>query len=102
MLACAKIGAIHSVVYGGFSVDSLAGRLEDSESKVAVTQDGARLNGKIVELKKIMDEALQRTHVEHQVVVVQRSGEPVSMTEGRDLWYHDLMKDPRPAYAPPR
>jgi len=93
MLACAKIGAIHSVVYGGFSVDALAGRLEDSESKVAVTQDGARLNGKIVELKNIMDQALERTHVVQKLVVVRRTGEPVAMKEGRDLWYHDLMKD---------
>src|SRR5205814_7231408 len=58
MLACAKIGAIHSVVYGGFSVDALAGRIDDSASKVAVTCDGAFLNGKIVQLKKIMDDAL--------------------------------------------
>ena len=60
MLACAKIGAIHSVVYGGFSVDSLAGRIDDSQSRIAVTCDGAFLNGKTVELKKIMDDALTR------------------------------------------
>jgi acetyl-CoA synthetase len=93
MLACAKIGAVHSVVYGGFSVEALAGRIEDSESKVAVTQDGARLNGKIVELKSIMDQALERTHVVQKVIVVQRTAEPVHMQEGRDYWYHDLMKD---------
>jgi acetyl-CoA synthetase len=95
MLACAKIGAIHSVVYGGFSVDSLAGRIEDSASKVAITCDGACLNGKIVELKKIMDEALTRCPTVEHLVVVQRTGAPVSMTEGRDRWYHELMADPQ-------
>src|SRR5512138_3373212 len=60
MLACAKLGAIHSVVYGGFSVDALQGRIEDSESKVVVTADGGFMNGKIVELKKTVDEAVRR------------------------------------------
>ena len=59
MLACAKIGAVHSVVYGGFSVEALHGRLEDSESNVCITCDGSYMNGKIVELKRIVDEALQ-------------------------------------------
>ena len=58
MLACAKIGAIHSVVYGGFSVEALHGRIEDSQSNVVITCDGGYMNGKIVELKKIVDEAL--------------------------------------------
>jgi acetyl-CoA synthetase len=92
MLACAKIGAVHSVVYGGFSVEALAGRIQDSESRVAITQDGARLNGKIVELKNIMDQSLERSHSVEKVVVVRRTGEPVQMREGRDIWYHDLMK----------
>ncbi len=94
MLACAKLGAIHSVVYGGFSVDSLAGRIDDSQSKVAVTCDGAFLNGKIVELKKIMDEALTRCPSVEKVVVVKRTGQEVNMQAGRDLWYHDLMAKP--------
>ncbi len=93
MLACAKIGAVHSVVYGGFSVEALAERIADSESKVLVTQDGARLNGKIVELKNITDASLERTSIIKHVVVVRRTGEPVNMKEGRDFWYHDLMKD---------
>ena len=61
MLACAKIGAVHSVVYGGFSVEALHGRIDDSESRVAITCDGGYMNGKIVELKKIVDEALRRS-----------------------------------------
>jgi len=94
MLACAKIGAIHSVVYGGFSVDSLAGRIDDSKSKVAVTCDGGFLSGKIIELKKIMDEALTRCPTVKSVVVVRRTEQNVNMAAGRDYWYHELMAKP--------
>ena len=94
MLACAKLGAIHSVVYGGFSVDSLAGRIDDSQSRVAITCDGAFLNGKIVPLKQIMDEALTRCPAVEHLVVVQRTSESIGWVEGRDQWYHDLMADP--------
>ncbi len=94
MLACAKVGAIHSVVYGGFSVEALHGRIEDSESKVIITADGGYMNGKIVELKKIVDEALTRTAAPENVVVVRRTGKPVNMEAGRDYWYHELMSLP--------
>ena len=94
MLACAKIGAIHSVVYGGFSVEALHGRIEDSQSKLAITCDGAFLNGKIVPLKEIMDEALKRSPTVENVIVVKRTGHEVNMEAGRDLWYHDLMSLP--------
>lgn len=94
MLACAKLGAIHSVVYGGFSVDALAGRIDDSQSRLAITCDGAFLNGKIVQLKQIMDEALTRCPSIEHVVVVKRTDAGVAMQAGRDLWYHDLMADP--------
>ncbi len=94
MLACAKIGAVHSVVYGGFSVEALHGRIEDSQSKVAITADGAWLRGNTVKLKDIMDEALQRAPTVQTVIVVRRTGEPVHMEPGRDLWYHDLMNLP--------
>jgi acetyl-CoA synthetase len=91
MLACAKIGAVHSVIYGGFSVEALHGRIEDSESNVVITCDGGYMNGKVVELKKIVDEALQRTaYVEH-VIVYKRTGQDVHMESGRDYWWHDLM-----------
>ena len=92
LLACAKIGAIHSVVYGGFSVDALAGRIDDSQSKIAITQDGANLAGKIVELKQIMDAALEKSPSVQKCVVLKRVGHNVQMKAGRDLWYHDLMK----------
>ena len=94
MLACAKIGAIHSVVYGGFSVDALQGRIEDSESKVVVTADGGFMNGKVVELKKIVDDAVRHAPTVETVIVVQRTGHEVRMEAGRDYWYHDLMKLP--------
>jgi acetyl-CoA synthetase len=91
MLACAKVGAVHSVVYGGFSVEALHGRIEDSQSNVVITCDGGYMNGKIVELKKIVDEALRRTaYVEH-VIVYKRTGQEVLMESGRDYWWHDLM-----------
>jgi acetyl-CoA synthetase len=94
MLACAKIGAIHSVVYGGFSVDALRGRIDDSESKVVLTADGGYMNGKLVELKKIVDDAVRRCPTVETVIVVQRTLQEVRMEPGRDYWYHDLMKLP--------
>ncbi|MCL5070403.1 MAG: acetate--CoA ligase [Actinobacteria bacterium] len=94
MLACARIGAIHSVVYGGFSVEALHERLEDSQSKVLIVADGAFQRGKIVELKKIADEALQRAATVESVLVVKRTGQEINMEFGRDMWYHELMHLP--------
>jgi len=91
MLACAKVGAVHSVVYGGFSVEALHGRIEDSQSNVVITCDGSFMNGKIVELKKIVDEALKRCATVEHVIVIKRTGQPVTMESGRDYWYTDLM-----------
>ncbi len=94
MLACAKLGAVHSVVYGGFSVEALHGRIEDSESKVVITCDGGFMRGKIVDLKGIVDEALQRSPTVEHVIVHRRTGHQVSMEPGRDYWYHDLASLP--------
>jgi acetyl-CoA synthetase len=94
MLACAKIGAIHSVVYGGFSVDALQGRIEDSQSRMVITADGGWMNGKIVELKKMVDEALKRCPSVESVIVVKRTGQEIRMEPGRDYWYHELIKLP--------
>jgi acetyl-CoA synthetase len=94
MLATAKIGAVHSVVYGGFSVEALHGRIEDSESKVIITADGGNMNGKIVELKKIVDEALKRSAAPENVIVVKHTGKEVNMEPGRDFWYNELMTLP--------
>jgi acetyl-CoA synthetase len=94
MLACAKIGAPHSVVYGGFSVEALAERIEDAESRVLITSDGGWLRGKIVPLKDIADEAMSRQPTIEACIVVKRTGQDVYMEPGRDYWYHDLMSLP--------
>ena len=94
MLATAKVGAVHSVVYGGFSVEALGERIEDSESKVLITADGGYLRGKIVPLKEIADEALQRCGTVEHVVVIRRTGEPVHMEQDRDYYYDELMALP--------
>ncbi|MCP4357782.1 MAG: acetate--CoA ligase [Chloroflexi bacterium] len=94
MLACAKIGAMHSVVYGGFSTEALLGRIEDSKSKVLITCDGAWLRGKIIPLKKIANEAVDRAGTIQSVICVKRTGQDVEMVHDRDYWYHDLMKLP--------
>jgi len=94
MLACAKIGAIHSVVFGGFSVDSLQGRIEDSNSNLVITCDGSYQNGKVVQLKQIVDDALKRCPSVQNVIVVRRVGNEVNMETGRDHWYHELAEQP--------
>jgi len=94
MLATARIGAVHSVVYGGFSVEALHERLEDSQSKVLIVADGSYQRGKVVPLKEIADEALQRAATVESVLVVKRTGEKINMEAGRDFWYHDLMSLP--------
>jgi len=95
MLACARVGAIHSVVFGGFSADSLRDRINDSQCRLLVTADGGYRRGQIVGLKKVADEAVADTPSIEHVVVVQRVGEKIAanMQAGRDRWYHDLMKD---------
>jgi len=94
MLACARIGAIHSVVYGGFSVEALYERIDDSKSKVLITADGANHKGKIIPLKDIADEALKRAATVEHVLVVKHANNNVSMEFGRDLWVDDLMQLP--------
>jgi acetyl-CoA synthetase len=94
MLACAKIGAAHSVVYGGFSVEALAERIEDAQSRVLVTADGGWLRGKIVCLKDIADEAIARQPTVETCVVVKRTGQDIYMEAGRDYLYGDLMSLP--------
>ena len=94
MLATAKIGAIHSVVYGGFSEQALADRITDARSKVVVTCDGAWLRGKTVNLKDITDEAVNRSPIVQKVIVYKRTGQDVHMAPGRDFWWHELMSLP--------
>jgi acetyl-CoA synthetase len=94
MLATAKIGAIHSVVYGGFSTEALADRIEDAQSRVLVTADGGWMRGKTVNLKQIADEAVKRSGFVEHVIVVRRTGQEVFMETGRDYFWDDLMSLP--------
>ena len=91
MLACARIGAAHSVVFGGFSAHSLRDRINDAEAKVLITADGGYRRGDVFALKPVADEALADTPTITDVVVVRRGGNEVAMQDGRDHWYHDLM-----------
>ena len=93
MLACAKIGAAHSVVFGGFSAEALRERINDAKAKVLITADGAWRRGTVVALKASVDDALTGTPTIEKVVVVERVGKaaPISMKPGRDLWWHDIV-----------
>ena len=91
MLACARIGAAHSVVFGGFSSQSLSDRINDAEAKVLITADGGYRRGEVFPLKPAADEACESTPTIEHVVVVKRGGNDVDMAEGRDHWYHDLL-----------
>jgi acetyl-CoA synthetase len=100
MLACARIGAPHTVVFGGFSAEALAGRINDAEAKVLITADGGWRRGKAVGLKQHADDALVDTPSVESVLVVRRLGESVYMLEGRDHWWHDIVER-QPAHCPP-
>jgi acetyl-CoA synthetase len=94
MLATAKVGAMHSVVYGGFSTEALADRIEDAQSRVLITSDGSWMRGKTVNLKQIADEAVKRSGFVEHVIVARRTGQEVSMETGRDYWWDELMSLP--------
>jgi acetyl-CoA synthetase len=94
MLSCAKIGAAHSVVYGGFSVEALAERIEDAQSRVMVTADGGFRRGMPTDLKGIANEAMKRSPTIEVCITVKRTGEETFMENDRDFWYHDLMSMP--------
>jgi acetyl-CoA synthetase len=90
MLACARIGAVHSVVFGGFSPEALHGRIEDCASRFVVTADGGRRSGKLVPLKANVDAALAKGGDVEAVLVVRHLGEAIEWTDGRDHWFHEL------------
>jgi acetyl-CoA synthetase len=100
MLACARIGAVHSVVFGGFSPESLKGRILDCDAKVIITADEGIRGGKIIPLKKNVDEALQGCPGVKHVIAVRHTRNTVPFTEGRDHWYHELMKHASPECPP--
>ncbi|MDY6910454.1 MAG: acetate--CoA ligase, partial [Thermodesulfobacteriota bacterium] len=93
MLACARIGAIHSVVFGGFSPDSLADRIQDCDARIVITSDEGLRGGRKVPLKANTDEALDKCPEVDRVIVVRHTGGDVNMVAGRDLYWHELMKD---------
>jgi acetyl-CoA synthetase len=92
MLACARIGAVHSVVFGGFSSAAIKDRLHDSQAKVVITADGGYRRGAIVQLKKNVDEALKDDTQVEKVIVFRRANNEISITEGRDVWWHREME----------
>jgi acetyl-CoA synthetase len=100
MLACARIGAVHSVVFGGFSPDSLASRVQDCDSVLVITADEGRRGGRTVPLKSNADEAMKSCPTVKNVIVVRNTGHAVAMQEGRDLWYHEICAA-APAECPP-
>ncbi len=91
MLACARIGAAHSVVFGGFSAQALIDRITDAEAKLVITADGGYRKGNVVPLKKNADDAIAQTNTVEKVLVVQRTKQQVAWTEGRDVWWHDVV-----------
>ena len=100
MLACARIGAAHSVVFGGFSSDALADRIIDAQAKIVITQDGAWRGGKVVPLKPNADVSMSRTPSIEHAIVVRRTENDTDMIEDRDVWWHDLIEDQSIECAP--
>ena len=96
LLACARIGAVHSVIFGGFAANALVDRINDAECVAVITQDTSYRRGTEVKLKQVVDEAVANTPSVEKVVVYKRSGSPVNMQPGRDVWWHELMETASP------
>lgn len=93
MLACARVGAVHSVIFGGFSADAVADRNNDAKAKMVITADGGWRRGKVVPLKQNVDAALLKSPTVEKCIVFNRCNQPLEMKAGRDLWWHELMAD---------
>ena len=100
MLACARIGAIHSVVFGGFSADALLSRIQDADAKLVITADGGFRKGAAFALKPAVDEALKGETNVKQVLVVKRTGQETAWSEGRDIWWHDVVDRQHSTHTP--
>ena len=100
MLACARIGAIHSVVFGGFSADALLSRIQDADATLVITADGGFRKGSAFALKPLVDEALKGETNVANVLVVKRTGQETAWNEGRDIWWHDLVDRQNPTHTP--
>ena len=92
MLACARIGAVHSIIFGGFSPDSISGRINDCKSDYIITADEGVRGGKTISLKTIVDEALMKCPDVKKCIVVKRTGNYINWVNGRDVWYEDIIK----------
>lgn len=99
-MACARIGAIHSVIFAGFSAESLRDRANDCKSRVVITSDEGKRGGKTIATKAIVDAALKECPLVEKVLVLKRTGNNVSWTEGRDVWWHEEVAKV-PNYCPP-
>ena len=93
MLACARVGAIHSVVFAGFSSTSLADRIDDCKAKMVITSDGNFRGNKVIPVKSVVDEALEKSNSIEKVVVLKRTNQDVNLVENRDFWWHELVAD---------
>jgi acetyl-CoA synthetase len=100
MLACARLGAPHSVVFGGFSADALKGRIQDADARIVITSDGGYRRGSAHALKPAVDEALTECPDVRNVVVVRRTGQDVAWSEGRDVWWHDVVESQSDEHTP--
>lgn len=99
MLACARIGAIHSIIFAGFSSQSLAERISDAGAKILITSDGGFRGNKITPIKQISDEAMEACQCVEKTIVLERTGDKVNMKPGRDYWWHELMQDADDAHT---
>ncbi|THV62545.1 acetate--CoA ligase [Chryseobacterium candidae] len=99
MLACAKLGAVHSVIFAGFSASAVASRVNDCEAKMVITSDGSYRGNKVLDLKTIVDEALEKTPTVEKVLVVKRTHNEITMKEGRDYWMADLYEKASPDFV---
>jgi acetyl-CoA synthetase len=101
MLACARIGAVHTVIFGGFAAEAIRDRLNDATAKVVITQDGAWRRGQVVPLKEQVDRAIENVPSVEHVLVVRRTSNAVTMRDGRDAWWHDALAPESPSHAAP-
>ena len=102
MLACTRIGAIHSVVFGGFSPEALAGRLEDCNSKFIITSDEGVRGGKLIQLKRNVDSAISKVKDFEKCIIVKRTGNDIPWNDKHDHWYHDLINNSSDTFEPER
>ena len=100
MLACARLGVVHTVIFGGFSSESIKDRVNDCKARIIITADGGWRRGKIIELKSGVDKAVEQTPSVERVIVLKRTGHGVAMKEGRDLWWHDLVSGASAVHKP--